>query len=337
MAIDQINWSQFLQPGSELPPDVTFRVVEGQPGSDEGDVTKSECECECQCECDGGDDPESGGEKADNHEVKTLKVRAHKFLLAGVSPVFRKQFFGPLKTTEDTVDIKDTTIEAFTTMISYIYEPSDSKTFSLSDITCPQALCELLNLSERYEMLTMGTLVRSTLESLPVTSENMMFTATVAKDFAVFENVSEMLLGKCSEYCTTKLRTSDDVFNFLKDTQENFPEHDRDLLLEVMRRAAKCRNCLQVGSKCKDGEEISGSEAPGVLRAGLVVARREPGKSTICGFPCTAEFLFPMPGNLGQAEVVSWTKGSLDCLPQKRLQTSFVLRCIGHKKQLVSG
>ena len=149
MAIDQINWSQFLQPGSELPPDVTFRVVEGQPGSGEGDVTKSECECECQCECDGGDDPESGGEKADNHECKTSKVRAHKFLLAGVSPVFRKLFFGPLKTTEDTVDIKDTTIEAFTTMISYIYEPSDSKTFSLSDITCPQALCELLNLSER--------------------------------------------------------------------------------------------------------------------------------------------------------------------------------------------
>ena len=206
MAIDQINWSQFLQPGSELPPDVTFQVVEEQPGSD------------------GGDDPESGGEKADNHECKTSKVRAHKFLLAGVSPVFRKQFFGPLKTTEDTVDIKDTTIEAFTTMISYIYEPSDSKTFSLSDITCPQALCELLNLSERYEMLTMGALVRSTLESLPITSENMMFTATVAKDFAVFEKVSEMLLGKCSEFCTTKLKTFDDVLNILMDTQNNFPD-----------------------------------------------------------------------------------------------------------------
>ena len=319
MAIDQINWGQFLQPGSELPPDITFRVIEEQTRSDEGN------------------DPEFGDAKGDNHGVKTSKVRAHKFLLAGVSPVFRKQFFGPLKTTEDTVDIKDTTIEAFTTMISYIYEPSDSKTFSLSDITCPQALCELLNLSERYEMLTMGALVRSTLESLPITSENMMFTATVAKDFAVFEKVSEMLLDKCSEFCTTKLKTSDDVFNFLKDTQDNYPGHDKDLLLDLMRRAAKCRNCLQRGSKCKDGEEISASEAPGVLRAGLVVARREPGKSTICGFPCTAEFLFPMPGNLGQAVVVSWTKGSLDCLPPKRLQTSFVLRCIGHNKQLVSG
>ena len=76
MAIDQINWSQFLQPGSELPPDVTFRVVEGQPGSDEGDVTKSECECECQCECDGGDDSESGGEKA-----TTMGSRLQKYAL----------------------------------------------------------------------------------------------------------------------------------------------------------------------------------------------------------------------------------------------------------------
>ena len=129
-----------------------------------------------------------------------------------MSPFFGKQFFGQLKATEDTVDIKDITIESSTMMISFIYEPSDSKTFSLK-YNLPSS--PLLNLSERYEMLTMGALVRSTLESLPITSENMMFTATVAKDFAVFEKVSKMLLDKCSEYCTTKLRTSDDVFNFL--------------------------------------------------------------------------------------------------------------------------
>ena len=106
-----------------------------------------------------------------------------------------------------------------------------------------------------------------------------------------------------------------------------------------MRGAAKCRNCLQVGSKCKDGEEISGSEAPSVLRAGLVVARREPGKSAICGFPCTAEFLFPMPGNLGQAEVVSCTKGQDDGFvgfgsAARPRSSTFLLKCIGQNKQL---
>ena len=139
-----------------------------------------------------------------------------------MSPVFRKQFFGPLKTTEDTVDIKDTTIEAFTTMISYIYEPSDSKTFSLSDITCPQALCELLNLLERYGMMTMGSLVRSTLESLPITSENMMLTET-SPSSKMFPKCY-LMFDKCSEFRTTKLKTFDDVLNILMDTQNNFPD-----------------------------------------------------------------------------------------------------------------
>ena len=269
MAIDQTNWSQFLQQDSELPPDITFHILE--------------------------DDEQQEGDEQDESACKTSKVRAHKFLLAGVSPVFRKQFFGPLKTTEDTVDIKDTTVEAFTTMISYIYQPSDSDSFSLSDITCPQALCELLNLAERYEMLTMGALIRSILESLPITSENMIFTATVAKNYAVFENVSKMLLAKCGQFCTSKLKTSDDVFTFLRDTQDNFPEYDRELLLEVMRGAAKCRNCLEIFGKCKDGEDVTGKESTGVLRAGLVVARRDPGGNMICGFSCQPDSA-PAPG-----------------------------------------
>jgi len=314
MAIGQTNWSQFLQPDSELPPDITFHILEEQPAVE-----------------------------GDDSDCKTSQIQAHKFLLAGVSPVFRKQFFGPLQSKEDTVDIKETTIEAFTTMISFIYEPSDSNTFSLSDITCPQSLCELLNLAERYEMLTMGALVRSILESLPITSENMIFTATVAKDFAVFENVSKMLLAKCGQFCTSKLKTSDDVFTFLKDTQDNFPEHDRELLLEVMRGAAKCRNCLEIGGKCRDGEDVTGLEKSGVLRAGLVVARREPGENTSCSFSCQAFFPFPMPDSLGQAEVVSWTNGQSQGLGgfgarpgPGPFHGSFVLRCIGHNKQLAN-
>ena len=38
-----------------------------------------------------------------------------------------------------------------------------------------------------------GLAARNSLESLPTTSENMMYTETVDKDFALFENVSQML------------------------------------------------------------------------------------------------------------------------------------------------
>ena len=73
-----------------------------------------------------------------------MQVSAHRFLLAAVSPVFRREFFGPLATSQDIIDIKETTIEAFSTMIKYIYHLGVMK-----DISCPQLLCQLLNLAER--------------------------------------------------------------------------------------------------------------------------------------------------------------------------------------------
>ena len=79
MTVD-INWKTFLSPDSTLPPDVTFLVK----GGDEGDK----------------------------------EIRAHKFLLAGTSPVFNRQFFGPIKNTRKIMGVKDTTQEAFVSMIN---------------------------------------------------------------------------------------------------------------------------------------------------------------------------------------------------------------------------
>ena len=89
MAIVETNWTQSLEPNSELPTDVVFKV-------------------EKRSEEDVG-------------EVWTEKVVAHKLLLAGVSPVFRRQFFGAFKEEMGEVVIKDTTIEAFNTTIKFIY------------------------------------------------------------------------------------------------------------------------------------------------------------------------------------------------------------------------
>ena len=73
-----------------------------------------------------------------------IQVSAHRFLLAAVSPVFRREFHGPLATSKDVIDIKETTIDAFRMMVNYIYHPGVVK-----DIDCPQLLCQMLNLAER--------------------------------------------------------------------------------------------------------------------------------------------------------------------------------------------
>ena len=71
MAVET-NWKEFLSEDSELPPDVSIRVK--------------------------GDGEEGGGKI----------FNAHKILLAAVSPVFRKQFFGPMKETAEVVEMKET-------------------------------------------------------------------------------------------------------------------------------------------------------------------------------------------------------------------------------------
>ena len=118
MAIVETNWSQFLKSNSELPTDVVFKVEE---------------------------------RAEEEEEVLTGKVVAHKLLLAGVSPVFRRQFFGALKEETEEVVIKDTTIESFNNMIKFIYIKPGVE-FSFKDVVNPQSLCELVNLSEKYQI-----------------------------------------------------------------------------------------------------------------------------------------------------------------------------------------
>ena len=137
----------------------------------------------------------------------------------------------------------------------------------------------------------------------------------------IFATFSYIFLYFC--YCMWWART------------ENKQLHLAHLRVYMMRGAAKCRNCREVGGKCKDGEDVTGLENPGVLRAGLVLARRYPGEKTICSFSGQADFLFPMPESIGQAEVVSWTGKTPQSFGAAPRPASFVLRCIGHNKQLV--
>ena len=199
MAIVKTNWQNFLSQDSELPPDVLFLVTT----NDDRNV-------------------DDFGET----------VGAHKFLLAGVSPVFRRMFFGPMKETGEKIKVEETTLEAFNAMISFIYAlPGDE--FTLNDIRCPQKLFELLALSDKYEILSLKSLASSALETLPITNENMIFVATVAKKYKVlFEEVSKKLLVRCLEFMTTS--DGRDTLALVTQTRNNFPDASFDVLHELM-------------------------------------------------------------------------------------------------------
>ena len=77
----------FLSPESEIPPDVLFRI-------------------------------QAEEEDSASREGSRKTIGAHRLILAAVSPVFRGMFFGPMKDTSEVIDVKETTAEAFETMIT---------------------------------------------------------------------------------------------------------------------------------------------------------------------------------------------------------------------------
>ena len=115
-----------------LPPDITFKIVD-----------------------------DTGSWRIIHGEVK-----AHRYLLVGSSRTFRKMLRSALSERGGMMVyyIHNTTIEAFTTMIDYIYRPPGPDTFSLDSITDPLSLCEILNLAELYHLTELRKLVEDALK-----------------------------------------------------------------------------------------------------------------------------------------------------------------------------
>ena len=199
MAILKTDWQSFLSKDSELPPDVFFLVK-----TNDGLIV------------------EEFGEA----------IGAHKFLLAGISPVFRRMFFGAMKETGEVVKVEETTCEAFSTMISFIYKVPGEE-FSLTDIRCPQKLFELLTVADKYQIMSLKTLTLDTLASLAMSHENLIFVATVAKNYRpLFESVSKDLLLKCLNFIKTG--EGRNTYALISETKKNFPDASFDVLHELI-------------------------------------------------------------------------------------------------------
>ena len=194
MATVETNWLGFLPPDND--PDVFFLV-------------KTE-----------------GGENVEGLEKP---VGAHKAFLADISPVFKKMLFGPMKVTGEVIQVKETFPEVFNNVIGYIYKPPGDE-FTLNEIRCPQQLFELLTVADKYEILNLTALISYTLGSLPISHENLLFSATVAKNYRpLYEEVSKRLMLRCLTFVT-----ANDGLTLISKTKKNFPEATFDILDELL-------------------------------------------------------------------------------------------------------
>ena len=166
--LGKVRWAEFLSPDSDVPPDVFF-LVHGEGG-----------------------------------EVD--KIAAHKLLLAGVSPVFAKKFFGPMKDTNSEVKVEvDTSPEAFGIMIDYIYSRESDSEKIIKKITSPKTMFEVYHLADYYdiEKLNLKTKIED-LHDPPlrsfVTKETLTDCASVASGYKeIFPEFAERILLFCLE------------------------------------------------------------------------------------------------------------------------------------------
>jgi len=192
MTLKEIAWGQFLSSDPPLPPDVTFRMIEG--------------------------------------EVVVGELKAHKYFLASVSSVFRKQFFGKLAERRKIIDIKETTYDAFKFLLNYIYNGSD--VWMNEEAGNLEEMFEIINLAEKYDIKTLREEIPKHLDNYDIEENNVLEVSRTAEVFKHFESVSTQLLTKCSDFLKLVLKTDDDIANFCNSFVK-YPE-DQRLVVDLL-------------------------------------------------------------------------------------------------------
>ena len=106
--------------------------------------------------------------------------------------------------------------------------------FSFKDAVNPQSLCELVNLSEKYQIQKLKAKAKSALDDISVTEENFINTATTAKQYTAFEEVAKTLNAKCQIFLKQSLRSAEDVYSFIDKIRKEFPEFDMNILFDLL-------------------------------------------------------------------------------------------------------
>ena len=104
----------------------------------------------------------------------------------------------PMKEDKKVIDIDETTIEAFTTMINFIY--SKSKNLSISNIQDPELLFEVLNVANRYMATGLTEAVENLINNLELSLGNVISAAAIAQDYGHFEKASSALTNNCAKF-----------------------------------------------------------------------------------------------------------------------------------------
>ena len=207
MAIVRTDWEQYRDANSDIPPDIFFTVSQGSTRDDNVEIET---------------------------EDETKMIGAHKLLLAGTSPVFHANFFGVMKMTGKVMVVKETTLEAFSTLLDFIYWPLGKADFTLDHITCFEKLCDIVEISERYQILDLRQLAEKTIRRLEITKQNVVQAAIVADKFKGFDDIQRRLTNRSLAFLDRTMKSSNDVISLMVEAKAAYPENGLEILLDLL-------------------------------------------------------------------------------------------------------
>jgi len=183
-------------------------------------------------------------EEEEGGRATVKEIRAHKFILALVSDVFRNGFYGSMPD-NGSIHIKDVKKESFEAMIDFIYDKKADVSIYEWDV-----LCSLYYLGDKYNIksLMKGTL--KAIQNKEITTENVLNVGLLADQNHVHEELAETLyeaaasgLSKMFDGDVVKVQQ---FFHELDATEAPTSTSSFKSLVKIMARVRKlavCKNC----------------------------------------------------------------------------------------------
>jgi len=231
MTLQTADWAAFLQDNSDMPTDVSFKVFEN------GSVLVQPME------------------EMENETFKSFG--AHKYFLAVVSPIFRRQFFGSLPEKRDMIIVEETSSKAFGIMLDFIYLKAEHFAFPCGHFSC---LFEVRNLGERFQIADLVAKTQVEISMKQLTPENLVEAAQSATNYKdLFTDMADQLMTRCQNFFRETYQTMDQLRNLLEDIQANGVQIDTDIVMRLIlaSKPAICGGCKRITSECLNGEKVT--------------------------------------------------------------------------------
>jgi len=195
------------------------------------------------------------------------EIRAHKFILALASDVFKNGFYGGLA--EDSIiEVKDVTKESFGAMIDFIYnKKTDLQTYEFEN------LCTLYYLADKYNINVLKEETLKAIRSKEISPKNVLDVGLQADKHSAHEELVELLYEAAAESLSQKFNGDlDNVVEFYAEIDASATKSSTSCksLVKIMKRVKKVRKRKLSSPVCENCENSPCIKGKGLTRDNFV-------------------------------------------------------------------